>query len=299
MIKHLTWFLFLCTGVLYSEESGDIFLDSNSPNGYTLNRGVMQIGAYTSYVNLDLAKIMGSDIDASSANGVGEFSDKGGQIWFGLTNKLTAHFNFSMSDFKYRQREANVSFQELRLKRALFTDHDSIGFLTLEAGWRRHSTNKLTNSGIVNNNLSNVLHDNGWSLRLEHTKPFLAFDFHTRLGYNRYDKDGNNGQKVTELAVGLSKFWANRNQVDFYVQQYRISRNSPNFSVKDKDTNNIIYLSYKRHINNHWALDSKVQLNDNLFRGYWPFIDREISSVGFSKYGYLTLGLTYRFNYSE
>jgi len=299
MIKHIISILIFSISLVHGEESGDIFLDSNNPSGYTLSRGVMQLGAYASYVNLDLAKLVGSDIDSNSANGVGEFSEKGAQIWFGLSNKLTANFKFSLSDFKYRQREANVSFQELRLKRAVITDHQKIGFLAIEAGWRRHSTNKLTNSGIVQNNLSNVLHDNGWSLRLEYTKPFSIVDIHARIGFNRYDKDGNNGQKVTEIALGLSKFWNNRNQIDLYFQQYKISRNSPNFSVKNEDTNNIIYCSYKRHISNHWALDSKIQLNDNLFRGYWPFIDREISSVSFSKYGYFTLGLTYRFNYSE
>jgi hypothetical protein len=281
-----------------SEESSDIFLDSDIPNGYTLAKGVLQLGAYSNYINLNLAKALGSNIDSSSANGVGEYHENGGQIWFGLSNKLTAQFKFSLSDFKYKARKANVSFQELRVKRAILTNH-SLGFLAIEGGWKKHTTNELYNNGVVQRNLTNILHDNGWSVRLEHTKPFGLFDIHARLGYQRYHKDGNNGQKVTEMAFGLSKFWGLRNQIDLYFQKYDISRNNPQFSVKKNDTNNIIYLSYKRHINNHWALDSKVQMNDNLFRGYWPFIDREIASTNLTRYGYVTIGFTYRFNYSD
>lgn len=301
MIRFLLQYILislLFSSGLFAEYSRDIVLKPSASNAYQLSKGVVQFETYFSYINLDLAKGLGSDIDSNSANGVGEYMEKGGMVWFGLTNRWMASFQFSLNDFEYSNKKAEVSFQELKLKRSLILDDNKWGFLAAEAAWRRHSTNQLEVSGITQS-LSNVLHDHGWGLRLLHSKPFETFDIHSFIGYNNYGEDGDNGQTVMEFGLGVSKFWAKRYQLDIYFKHYRISRDNPAFSSRDSDDNNTLSLGLMRHLSDHWAIELRSQFNDNLFRGTWPFMDREIDRLNFSRYGFFTIGLTYRYDYSE
>lgn len=295
MYKYIVAFLFL--PLFLCAEDSDIFMDSESPSGYTLTQGVLQASTYFNYINLDLANALGAGIDENKAKGVGEYQEKGGQVWFGLTDRVTVDFKFSLTDFEYKDKTANVSNQELRVKRLLVQDNPYIGYLSIEGGWKRHNTNKITSAGIIQNNLTNVLHDHGWSVRFQHTKPFSVFNFNTRLGYHKYPKDGDGGQTVLEYVVGLSKFWNNKNQIELFLQRYDIDRNSPRFSSNTSE-NTSFYVSYMRQFNPKWAFNIKAQYYENLFRGAWPYMDREVSNLNISRYGFFTIGFKYRFNYS-
>lgn len=298
MIRKVIVLLVVLNSALFAEPARDMTLGLYPPNAFVLSKGVLQLGTYLNYVNLDIGKALGSDIDESKSNGVGEYSETGGHIWFGLTDRTTVSFKFSLSNFEYRDKEAEVSFQELRAKRALIINHPNFGFVTGELAWRRHSTNELTVAGISQSK-SNVLHDHGWGLRLLSSKPFYGFDLHSHIGYNHYTEDGDNGQDVLEFGIGISKFWNQRYQADLFYQHYRIDRNSPKFSNDDSDTNNTVSFGIARHLNDTWSLEFRGQFNDNLFRGYWPFMDREVDTLSFSRYGYLTIGATYRLDYKQ
>ncbi|MBF0196897.1 MAG: hypothetical protein HQL32_04275 [Planctomycetes bacterium] len=280
----------------HAEEASDISLSTYPPVAWTLSKGSLQAGAYLAYTNTSLGKALGADIGDNN-DSVGSYQEEGGHLWFGLSDNDTVSFQFSLSAFEYGVKEAEASFQEFRYKRSLIQNNPYLGFLSAELAWRRHSTNELINDGVSLGARSNTMSDHGFGGRLLLSRSFGAWDFHTHLGYNDYD-DSDNGQSVIEAGFGFTRFWASRYQLDLFYQHYSIDRDNPTNS-RSSDSNNTFSVGIKRHFNDSWSMELRGQYNDNLFRGYWPYLDDELDkqSISFSNYGYFTLGLTYRTKY--
>ena len=164
----------------FAGESSDVTLSSYPPVAWTLSRGALQVGTNYSYTDIKLGKALGADV-GDNDDSVGEYSEKGGQVWFGLTDNDTVGFQFSLAEFQYGSKEAEVSFQELRYKRALIVQQDGIGFLSAEFAWRRHSVNELRIGGSSKEELSNTMHDYGWGGRLLFTRSVASWDLHAHL----------------------------------------------------------------------------------------------------------------------
>ena len=279
---------------LLHAEAEDIGLSLHPGSAYVLQRGVLQLDAYVSYANDSMGDALGAD---TSSAGVGSFEEVGSRIWFGLNDKTTASFMFGRSEFNYQNRTAESGFQEFRLKRGLLTGQSNKGFLSVEAGWTRHSMYKFTNTNGATQNLSNTRYDYGYLLKLNSTKPLSdTWDFHSHLGYSKALVDGDGGQYSWESGFGVSKFWNNKYRFDLYATLRNITRNSPTKSSAS-DSNNSLHFALTRHISDQWSWDLRAQYNDNLFRGIWPFLDQEMSNVSVSDYGFISMGFSYRTKY--
>jgi hypothetical protein len=290
LIANSIIYLFL-TGALLAEAS-DIGVSHHPASGYVLQRGVLQLETYGNYTDVDMAEAVG--VDTKSTQGVGRYSEIGGRLWFGLSDLTTASFYFGLSDFTYQDKTAEIGFQEFRLKRGLLVNHESLGFLSLEAEWFRHSMNSLKQGGVKQSR-SNTFHDYGYGLQLQGTRPFSdTFDLHYHLGYSNALEDGNEGQSQFEAGVGLSAFFSQRYRLDLYGSMLQVDRSIN--SIPD-ETNSTFHFALTRHISEQWSGHIRAQYNDSLFIGVWPFLDREMSNVNLSGYGYLSLGFTYRTKY--
>ena len=290
LIANSIIYLFL-TGALLAEAS-DIGVSHHPASGYVLQRGVLQLETYGNYTDVDMAEAVG--VDTKSTQGVGRYSEIGGRLWFGLSDLTTASFYFGLSDFTYQDKTAEIGFQEFRLKRGLLVYHESLGFLSLEAEWFRHSMNSLKQGGVKQSR-SNTFHDYGYGLQLQGTRPFSdTFDLHYHLGYSNALEDGNEGQSQFEAGVGLSAFFSQRYRLDLYGSMLQVDRSIN--SIPD-ETNSTFHFALTRHISEQWSGHIRAQYNDSLFIGVWPFLDREMSNVNLSGYGYLSLGFTYRTKY--
>ena len=290
LIANSIIYLFL-TGALLAEAS-DIGVSHHPASGYVLQRGVLQLETYGNYTDVDMAEAVG--VDTKSTQGVGRYSEIGGRLWFGLSDLTTASFYFGLSDFTYQDKTAEIGFQEFRLKRGLLVNHDSLGFLSLEAEWFRHSMNSLKQGGVKQSR-SNTFHDYGYGLQLQGTRPFSdTFDLHYHLGYSNALEDGNEGQSQFEAGVGLSAFFSQRYRLDLYGSMLQVDRSIN--SIPD-ETNSTFHFALTRHISEQWSGHIRAQYNDSLFIGVWPFLDREMSNVNLSGYGYLSIGFTYRTKY--
>ena len=279
-------------GATLFAEASDIGVSHHPASGYVLQRGVLQLETYGNYTDVDMADAVG--VDTASTNGVGRYSEIGGRLWFGLSDLTTASFTFGLSDFSYRDKTAEIGFQEFRLKRGLLVNHRSLGFLSLEAEWFRHSMNELRQGG-VSQNRSNTFHDYGYGLQLQGTRSLSdTFDLHYHLGYANALEDGNDGQSQLEAGVGLSAFMNQRYRVDLYSTMIQVDRRVD--PIAD-DSNHTFHLAVTRHISEQWSAHVRAQYNDSLFIGVWPFLDREMGNVNLSGYGYLSLGFTYRTKY--
>lgn len=266
------------------------------PTALVLAKGVLQVRPFVNYMSLDLGEAMGLDVNSSSVKGVGEYLEEGALLQFGLAKGLEAAFRCSLSEFSYGSKEAEVTTQDLRLKRAFNFGPEAWRF-SAEANWQAHRTNKLKNQG-VELAMSNVLHDYGYGLRLLSTRSCgRVLDLHLGAGLHLYPEDGDNGQKVMELFAGLTAFWAGRWQADLSYQYFRADRDSPVYSDTSASANNCLGLGLMTHLNDSWAVSLRAQWRDNLFYGVWPFLDREVRRLDFSDYGYIGLGVNYRFGY--
>lgn len=276
-------------------ESVDIGLSQMPSSGYVLQRGVLQVDTYVNYATESMGEALGFDV--SGANGVGVYEELGARLWFGLTDLVTANFVFGRSEFEYGQNSVETGFQEFKLKRGLFVNHDFFGFSSVEASWFRHSAYDFSANGAPSQNRSNTLYDYGYGLKFSNTKPVSdTWDFHSHLGYKKALVDGDGGQHTWETGLGVSKFWASKYRFDAYLIFREIDRDAPQRSTSS-DSNRSLHLALTRHINERWSWDLRAQYNDNLFRGIWPFLDREMSRVSVSDYGFISLGLSYRTRY--
>jgi hypothetical protein len=277
-------------------EAEDMGLSLHPGSAYVLQRGVLQLDAYASYSNESMGKAIGADTQAA-----GTFEEIGSRIWFGLSDKTTASFFFGRSEFNYNtnnnNKMAEIGFQEFRLKRGILTGQSSLGFMSVEAGWSRHSTYNFDPGNGVIQNKSNTLYDYGYNLKLSSTKPLSeSWDFHSHFGYSKTLVDGDGGQNSWESGLGVSKFWRNLYRFDIYTTFRKIKRDSPVRS-SGSDSNNSLHLAVTRHISDQWSWDMRAQYNDNLFRGIWPFLDQEMSNVSVSDYGFISMGFSYRTKY--
>jgi hypothetical protein len=183
------------------------------------------------------------------------------------------------------------------LKRGILTGRSPWGFLAVEGSWVRHSTYNFDAGNGVLQNKSNTLYDYGYGLKLNHTKPISEeWDIHSHLAYNKSLVDGSGGQNSWELGLGASKFWRNLYRFDLYATLRKIDRDTP-LAGTASDDNNSLHFAVTRHINNRWSWDFRAQINDNLFRGIWPFLDQEMSNITVQEYGFISTGLSYRTKY--
>lgn len=295
-MKFLSVLLLLSLHILVAEEARDIVL-VNEPNAFIMNPGAMQVTGFVRAINLDTAERLGIDIDPVASKGVGDFWENGAEVQFGLARGWHLLYRFSLTDFSYATKEAEVSSQDFRLKRALFKS-SFLGLLALEGRWSRHATNELKNSGTVLA-LSNVLHDHGFGGRLISTRTLGAFDLHSSLGINSINEDGDGGQRIVDLSIGLTRFWVRRHQVDLTFQTYHVTRLNPVFTKTSKDKNNTLRFNYHYHFSDRWAGNLGFAMHDNLFTGLWPFLDREVDTLNFSNYGTFQFGIVFRHDYAR
>ena len=286
----LLWVAVSSTALL--AEASDIGVSHHPASGYVLQRGVLQLESYGNYTDVDMADAVG--VDTGSTQGVGRYSEIGGRLWFGLSDLTTASFYFGLSDFSYRDKTAEIGFQEFRLKRGLLVNHRSLGFLALEGEWFRHSMNNLEQGGL-NKAQSNTFHDYGYGLQLQGTRPFSdTFDLHYHLGYSNALEDGNEGQSQVEAGIGVSAFLNQLYRLDLYGSLIQVDRKVDPIS---DDDNQVYHLAITRFLTEQWSCHLRAQYNDSLFIGQWPFLDREMGNVSLSGYGYLSFGFTYRTKY--
>lgn len=289
-MKYLS-FLLIFSASLFAEAS-DIGVSHHPASGYVLQRGVLQLETFANYADEDMADAAG--VDTTGARGVGRYSEYGGRLWFGLSDMTTASFYFGLGDFAYSNKTAEIGYQEFKLKRGLLVNHRTMGYLAIEGEWFRHSMNSLKQGGIVNN-LANDLHDYGYGLQLQGTRPFSdTFDFHYHIGYSNALEDGNDGQSQVEAGLGISAFVNNQYRIDLYGNMIRVDRRVN--SISD-DSNHQFHFAVTRHLNEQWSTHLRAQYNDSLFIGVWPFLDKEMGNINLSGYGYLSLGFTYRTKY--
>ena len=267
------------------------------PTAYLPSKGVLQVSPYVNYIQLNMAEKLGLDIDPVQSRGVRKYFEKGMRTQFGLAPGLGLSYDFSLTDFSYATKEAEVSSQDVRLKKG-FARSPRFGTFAAELGWRRHSTNELKNSGVALP-LSNVLHDYGYGLRGLWSRPLRDYDLHASFGLSDTPEDGDGGQHGTDLSAGFSRFWAGRWQADAFYQLFDVHRKHPLYSRSSKDRNQTFSFGVMRHLTDRWALELRARANDNLFRGIWPFLDREVDRLNFSTYGYFTFALTYRHDYGR
>jgi len=284
-------FLSLVVGGLFADAS-DIGVSQQPASGYVLQRGVLQLDTYGNYIDVDMAKAIG--VDTTGTSGVGRYSEIGGRLWFGLTDLTTASFSYGLSDFSYSDKTAEIGYQELRLKRGLLVNHQSLGFLAVEGEWFRHSMNSLKQSGIKQARAS-TFHDYGYGLQLQGTRPLGdIFDLHYHLGYANALEDGNSGQSQMEAGMGFSAFFKKRYRVDLYGNLIQVDRTINPIS---DDQNLVYHFALTRYLTENWSCHLKAQYQDSLFIGLWPMLDREMGNINLSGYGYLSLGVTYRTKY--
>ena len=274
-------------------EAQDINLGLYPCSGYVLQRGVLQVDGYGHYSNVDMGEALGADM--SGAKGNGTYSELGGRVWFGASEYTTLSFFGGYSDFAYTDKEANIGYQEFRVKRALLVDHPAWGFWAIEGGWFRHSLNKLTQDGYGSVGIPRINSDYGYNSKLSMTKAISdTWDFNSHLGYNKALVDGVNGQYNLELGAGASRFWSNRYRFDLYATTRKIFESGV---AGASNMNNSLHMGITRYLTDHWSVDLSAQYNDNLFRGVWPFFDGQMDRLSMSDYGYIALGFSYRTRY--
>lgn len=296
-ILSLLVLLVLLVGAVCADAESRDYAPVGFPSAFVLSKGVLQAHGWTSYIDLRTARLLGADLDKQAAGGVGTFLEEGGQVQFGFAPRWDAAFRFSSADFDYGAKEATVGSQDLRLKRLLWSR--DAAFLALEAGWQRHAVNKLRNSG-VDLAMSNVLHDHGWGLKLLGTRAARGpFDLHAGLGADFFPVDGDGGQRVLAGSLGTSAFWGGRWQADATISHQRVKRDAPRYSASSSGSNTCLDLGFLAHLTDAWGLFLRGRVNDHLFRGIWPFLDREVSRLDLDTYGYFSLGFSYRHDYGR
>lgn len=297
MIKGILSLLCLACGASgLSASAKDLHLDPDSSNAYVLERGVLQGGVETRFASVDMGDAVGADV--SSANGVGRYQDLEGRVHFGLSQKHTLSFTFGNATFVYQDKEAEVGHQAFRWKYGWLVDHPTWGFASVEAKWFRHSANDLTVAGVTQAK-SNVLQDYGYGIRFANTRNLSEnWDLHGQLGYEKALEDGDDGQSIITAGFGLAYHWG-ANQLEGNLVYRDIQRKDPNplFGQSDSDDNTSISLAYSRMFTERLAGHLKASYQDNLFRGIWPFLDREMGNVNVKDYGYVSIGFSYRTRY--
>ncbi len=286
-LRHLFGLLALASSQAFGAQMN---LSNELKSGYVLQKGVLQLDAKFKYSDKGLGDTFGVDTD--SISGAGAYQELEAGFQFGLSDHTTASFSGGYSSLEYSSKEADTGHQEFRLKRALLVEHPNWGFLAIEGKWFRHTMNKLEENGLSRS--ISTRNDNGYAAILSHTfSPISSWDIHSHGGFQKALEVNSSKQSHLEFGLGMSKYWEVY-RADFYFTQRHLDSDA---STNLKDTSRSYALTLTRHLGSQWCTHLSLNYNDNLLRGIWPFMDQEMGNISIEKFGYLSLGFTYRTKY--